>query len=128
MHEMQLSALTAGLLSGTFYVIYAALQIPAGFLFDRKSTRRLLTIKTLICSTGCFLFAASYSLTGLFLGRFLIGAGSAFAFIGLSHLLRQHYPLKRFAFMIGLSDLYNLGCCVYSSIIKPVLMFRLVAK
>jgi len=31
-------------------------------------------------------------------------------------------------FMIGLSDLYNIGCCVYSSIIKPVLMFRLVAK
>ena len=124
MHEMQLSALTAGLLSGTFYVIYAALQIPAGILFDRKSTRRLLTINTLICSTGCFLFAASYSLTGLFLGRFLIGAGSAFAFIGLSHLLRQHYPLKRFAFMIGLSE--TLG--FFATVVGIISMGALVAQ
>ena len=124
MHEMQLSALTAGLLSGIFYIIYAALQIPAGILFDRKSTRRLLTVNTLICSGGCFLFAASYSLAGLFLGRFLIGAGSSFAFIGLSHLLRQHYPLRRFAFMIGLSE--TLGFIV--TVIGMIVMGALVSQ
>ena len=124
MHEMQLSALTAGLLSGTFYIIYSALQIPAGILFDRKSTRRLLTVNTLICSGGCFLFAASYSLTGLFFGRFLIGAGSSFAFIGLSHLLRQHYPLRRFAFMIGLSE--TLG--FFATVLGIITMGALVAQ
>jgi len=104
MHDMQLSALTAGLLSSSLYVIYTALQIPVGILFDRKNSRLLLSINASICSMGCFLFAASHSLLGLFIGRSLIGAGSAFAFVGLSHLLREHYPLKQFAFMIGLSE------------------------
>jgi MFS family permease len=104
MSDMHLSALTAGLLSGAFYVVYTALQIPVGILFDRKDTRTLLVVNVLLLSLGCFIFAASDHLLGLFLGRLIIGAGSAFAFIGLSHLLRQHYPLKQFAFMIGLSE------------------------
>lgn len=104
MHDMQLSALTAGLLSGALYVVYTGLQVPVGILYDQKNTRRLMAINALVCSLGCFVFAASDGLAGLFLGRLLIGAGSSFAFIGLSHLLRQHYPLKQFAFMIGLSE------------------------
>ena len=104
MHEMALSALTAGLLSGAFYAVYTTLQIPVGILFDRKSTRSLLATNALLCSIGCFVFGFSDSLVGLFIGRALIGAGSSFAFIGLSHLLRQHYPLKQFAYMIGLSE------------------------
>ena len=104
MHEMALSALTAGLLSGAFYAVYTTLQIPVGILFDRKSTRSLLATNALLCSIGCFVFGFSDSLVGLFIGRALIVAGSSFAFIGLSHLLRQHYPLKQFAYMIGLSE------------------------
>lgn len=104
MHDMQLSGFTAGLLSSSFYIIYTGLQIPVGILFDKTNTRLLLSINVLICSIGCFIFAASTGLMGLFLGRLLIGSGSAFAFIGLSHLLRKHYPLKQFAFMIGLSE------------------------
>jgi MFS family permease len=104
MIELKLSALTAGLLGSSFYLVYTALQIPVGILYDRKNTRKLMSYNALLCSLGCLLFAASYSLPGLFLGRILVGAGSAFAFIGLSHLLRQHYPLRQFSFMIGLSE------------------------
>lgn len=105
MHEMKLTALTAGLLSSSFYLIYTTLQIPAGILFDRKNTRILLSSNALLCCIGCLIFAKSTGLFGLFLGRSLIGAGSAFAFVGLSHLLRQYFPTKRFAFMIGLSEM-----------------------
>lgn len=104
MQDMQLSAFTAGLLSSSFYVIYTSLQIPVGILFDRNNTRTLMSFNALLCSLGCLLFATSHNLIGLFLGRLLMGGGSAFAFIGLSHILRQHFPPKRFAFMIGLSE------------------------
>ena len=124
MHDMRLSALTAGLLSGSFYMIYTGLQIPVGILFDKTNTRLLLAINALLCSIGCFVFATSYGLTGLFLGRLLIGGGSAFAFIGLSHLLRQHYPLKQFAFMIGLSE--TLG--FVTTVIGMIVMGALVTK
>lgn len=104
MHDMSLSALMAGLLGSSFYFVYTSMQIPVGILFDRKNTRLLLSINALLCSIGCFIFAKSTGLLGLFLGRMLIGTGSSFAFVGLSHLLRQYYPAQRFAFMIGLSE------------------------
>nr|WP_241480438.1 MFS transporter [Legionella norrlandica] len=104
MHEENISALSAGLLSSAFYYVYTSFQIPVGILFDRYNTRILLSINAALCATGCFIFASGYSLPTLFLGRLVIGAGSAFAFIGLSHLLRQHFPLKQYAFMIGLSE------------------------
>lgn len=104
MLEFQWSALRAGLLSSAFYYVYTSLQIPVGLLFDAKDTRYLLAFNALICSLGCFIFAFSYSFSTLVMGRMLMGWGSAFAFVGLSHLLRQHFPLRQFAFMIGLSE------------------------
>ena len=117
MHDMDLSALTAGLLSGIFYVVYTGLQIPVGVLFDHKNARRLLSVNALICSIGCFLFANSYNLPGLFLGRLMIGTGSAFAFIGLSLVLRQQYPIRQFAFMIGLSETLGFTATVIGMIV-----------
>lgn len=104
MHEMQLSAFTAGLLSSSFYYVYTSLQLPVGILFDRYNTRSLLTVNAGLCALGCFFFASGHSLFTLFLGRLIIGGGSAFAFIGLSHLLRQHFPLRHYGFMVGLSE------------------------
>ncbi|MDI9819083.1 MULTISPECIES: MFS transporter [unclassified Legionella] len=104
MHEMRISAFAAGILSSAFYYVYTSMQIPVGMLFDRKSTRLLLTANVLVCSVGCVFFAHSHNFFLLMIGRMLIGAGSAFAFVGLSHLLRQHFPLKHFGFMMGLSE------------------------
>ena len=104
MHEQQFSALTAGLLSSAFYYVYTSMQIPVGILFDNYNTRSLLYLNAALCALGCFIFAAGQTLPLLFFGRLVIGAGSAFAFIGMSHLLRQHFPIKQYAFMIGLSE------------------------
>ena len=116
MHEQNLSALTAGLLASAFYYVYTSFQIPVGMLFDRYNTRTLLAGNAALCSLGCFLFATGQTLTYLFLGRLIIGAGSAFAFVGLSHLLRQHYPLKHYAFMIGLSETLGFTITVFGMI------------
>lgn len=104
MHEMALSALATGILSSSFYYVYTSLQIPVGILFDIKSTRFLMTMGTIVCSIGCFLFAHSYTFSSLMAGRLLLGSGAAFAFIGLSHLIRTHFTSQQFAFMIGLSE------------------------
>ncbi len=122
MHDMHLSALTAGILSSALYIVYTSLQIPVGILFDKQNTRTLMAVNALLCSIGCFVFAASYSLFGLFVGRLLIGTGSAFAFIGLSHLLRQHYPLRQFAFMIGLSETLGFAATVIGMIAMGTLI------
>jgi MFS family permease len=104
MNEQHFSALTAGLLSSAFYYVYTTMQIPVGILFDRYNVRFLLFINAALCSVGCFVFATGHDLPLLFLGRLIIGAGSAFAFVGVSHLLRQHFPVQHYAFMVGLSE------------------------
>lgn len=116
MHEQNLSALTAGLLSSAFYYVYTSFQMPVGLLFDRYNTRTLLSLNAALCALGCFLFANGHTLPWLFTGRLIIGAGSAFAFVGLSHLLRQHYPLKQYAFMIGLSETLGFTVTVFGMI------------
>lgn len=116
MHEQKLSALTAGLLSSAFYYVYTTFQIPVGVLFDRYNTRVLLSINAALCAIGCFVFASGHTLTVLFWGRLIIGAGSAFAFVGLTHILRQHFPLRRYAFMIGVSETLGFTLTVFGMI------------
>src|SRR3990167_5585057 len=96
MYEMNLSALTAAMLSSSFYIIYTGLQIPVGILCDKNNPKILLTTTALICGFGCLIFASSHTLISLFIGRFLIGIGSAFAFVSLAHLVRRHYPINNF--------------------------------
>lgn len=106
MHQIEITAFTAGLLSSAFYFVYTTLQVPVGFLFDSKNTRLLLSGSTFIMSIGCFIFSHSIQLPYLFIGRFLMGLGSAFAFVGLSHLLREHFPVRKFAFWLGFSETF----------------------
>lgn len=116
MHEQKISALCAGLLSSAFYYVYTSFQIPVGLLFDRYNTRTLLSLNAALCALGCFLFASGHSLTALFFGRLIIGAGSAFAFVGLTLVLRQNYPLKKYAFMIGVSETLGFTLTVFGMI------------
>lgn len=104
MHEQAISAFTAGLLSSAFYYVYTSMQIPVGLLFDRFDARILLAFNAIICALGCFIFAVVHSIPALFFGRLVIGAGSSFAFVGLSHLLRRYFPIKRYAFLVGFSE------------------------
>jgi len=104
MHEQGFSALIAGLLSSSFYYVYTSMQIPVGLLFDRYNIRTLLSVNAFLCSLGCLLFSVGTTLPTLFCGRLIIGFGSSFAFVGLTRVLRQHFPLKQYAFMIGLSE------------------------
>ncbi|OGV25602.1 MAG: hypothetical protein A3F18_08145 [Legionellales bacterium RIFCSPHIGHO2_12_FULL_37_14] len=101
---MTLSAYEAGFLASAYYYVYATLQVPVGMLFDKKSVRMLLTLNALICSIGCISFAYSNSLVGLTVSRLIMGTGSAFAFVGVAHILRVHFEVKEFGFMIGLSE------------------------
>lgn len=108
MVELNLSAIMGGLLSSSFYWIYTLMQIPVGILFDRQNTRIILMSSVFICSIGCFVFSASHELGTLFLGRILIGLGASFAFVGITQILRVHFELKSFAFMIGLTETIGL--------------------
>jgi MFS family permease len=116
MEEQNMSALTAGLLSSSFYYVYTGLQIPVGLLFDKYNSRFLISVNAAVCALGCFIFAYSPNLPMLFLGRFVIGAGSAFSFIGVTHILRRHFPVNQYAFMVGLSETLGFSLTVFGMV------------
>lgn len=92
-----------GNLSGSFYYYsYVILQILVGLLMDRFGPRRLLTMACALCAVGAYLFACSDHVTIAMVGRFLIGFGSAFAFVGAAKLATIWLPPERFALVSGI--------------------------
>ncbi len=116
MRDMHLSALTGGLLSGLFYIIYTGLQIPAGILCDHFNPRPILCACACICAAGCWVFASSHHLLGLYCGRGLIAIGSAFSFVCLTHLVREHYPIRLFTVLIGTTETLSFLAAIFGII------------
>lgn len=97
----QLDAASFGNLTGIYYSIYIPIQLLVGVLLDRFGPRRLVTMALLSCCIGSYLFASSHWLWVAFVGRFLIGFGSAFAFVGALKLVSIWFSGHRFAVITG---------------------------
>ncbi len=98
-----LDATKLGHLSAFYYYAYTPMQLPVGLMMDRYGPRNILTIAVLSCAGGTLLFAYAPTLSMAALGRFLIGFGSAFAFVGVLKLASTWLPANRFALISGLT-------------------------
>ena len=101
-----------GTLSGIFFYAYAALQIPLGVMLDRWGARRTLAGAATVCAVGTVLFATANTLPVAYAGRALIGAGSAFGWIGTLTLIGLWFPPNRFAFVAGITALIGMAGAV----------------
>lgn len=97
-----ISATGFGSLVGVYYLVYTPMQIVVGPLLDLYGPRIVLTVATGLCALGSFMFALTHSLFIAGVGRFLIGLGSAFAFVGAMKLAAVWLPANRFATFAGL--------------------------
>lgn len=102
MREYHLTGAELGNLSAVYYHAYVPMQIIVGLLMDRYGPRRLLTWACLLCAVGTYLFAGGYNLQTAAVGRFLVGFGSAFAFVGALKLATIWLPPNRFALVSGM--------------------------
>ncbi len=110
MVDFQMGAAVLGNLSAAYFYAYAAMQIPSGMLADAIGPRRLSTLAALIASAGIFIFALSNHLWLAYLGRLLIGASVAVAFVACMKLAGHWFPTNRFATITGVALLLgNLG-------------------
>jgi MFS family permease len=64
-----------GLLTSTYFITFAAFQLPLGVLLDRFGPRKVEAALLVVGASGALTFAYADSMKGLIIGRALIGLG-----------------------------------------------------
>ena len=110
MRDFSISGAALGNLSAAYFYSYAAMQIPSGLLVDSIGPRRLSTYACIVCAIGVLTFAWGPNLYYAYVGRFLIGASVAVAFVTCMKLAGHWFPVNRFATVTGVALLVgNIG-------------------
>jgi len=95
LNHFTLNASELGLLSATYFYADLILLIPAGYILDHYSVKRVLILSMVACLIGNTGFALTDSvwLAGFF--RALTGGANAFAFLGCMVLATRWFPAKQ---------------------------------
>jgi sugar phosphate permease len=101
--DFETSAAQLGTLHASFFLIYAAIQIPTGVLADRLGPRYVGSIGGIVLSLGAVGFALSGSYLAAFASRALIGLGSGVIFVSILRFCANWYRPDEFATMTGLT-------------------------
>lgn len=104
MLSFHIGAAALGTMAAFYYYIYTPMQLVVGLLMDRYGPRRLFTLAGLSCGLGTYLFASTTNILVAEMGRFLVGFGSAFGFVGVLKLATIWLPPDRFAVVAGLTS------------------------
>lgn len=103
MDELRLTHADLGLLTATYFAAFAVMQLPLGVWLDRYGARRTETILLLIAASGAVVFALSPGLSGLWLGRMLLGIGASACLMAPFHAFRQwHAPQRQAQLACGM--------------------------
>ena len=108
MGEFNMNAAGLGLIASLYFYSYTAMQIPSGLLYDRFGPRLLIAIACGLCALGALFFGLSTTAFHLGIGRFLLGIGSAFAYVGALTVAARWFPPSTFALFVGI--LQFIGC------------------
>ncbi len=92
-----------GNLTAYYYYAYAPLQLPVGVAVDRYGARRSLITACCISIAGILTFTIANSLALAEVGRFMIGFGSAFAYVTVLKLATIWLPRRFFATATGIA-------------------------
>ena len=80
--EFNLTSGELGLLGGAYFLGFASIQIPLGYLLDSKGPRKIVSYFLLLTIIGLILFSLAQNLTMLLISRILIGVGVGACLMG----------------------------------------------
>lgn len=100
-NEFGLSAADLGVLTAVLFLTFGAVQLPLGVWLDRSGPRRVQAVLLSIAAIGAVVFAYAHTLTGLIVGRALIGVGVAGALMAGLKALVLWFPAERIALANG---------------------------
>lgn len=100
--DMHMSASVLGILASVFFFTYGVMQLPSGLLADSLGPRRTLPLFFALAAGGAMLFGLADSVSGLFVGRALMGLGLSVVFICGIKLISSWFAPRSFARMSGI--------------------------
>ena len=80
--EFNLTAGELGLLAGGYFLGFASMQIPLGYLLDKHGPKKIVSSFLLIAIIGATAFSLAESFAGLLISRILIGVGVSACLMG----------------------------------------------
>ena len=80
--EFNLNAGDLGLLAGGYFLGFASMQIPLGYLLDKHGPKKIVSSFLLIAIIGTGAFALAQNFAGLLISRILIGIGVSACLMG----------------------------------------------
>tara|TARA_B100001250_G_scaffold377645_1_gene366883 strand:- start:142 stop:1359 length:1218 start_codon:yes stop_codon:yes gene_type:complete len=80
--EFNLNAGDLGLLAGGYFLGFASMQIPLGYLLDKHGPKKIVSAFLLIAIIGTIAFSLAQSFSGLLISRILIGVGVSACLMG----------------------------------------------
>ncbi len=100
--ELGLTSRDLGLLTGVYFLAFSAVQIPAGILIDTYGPRRVNAIMMLLAAAGTIVFGMAHTVTGLVIGRAMVGIGVSVCLGAAFKALVQVFPVQRLPLLNGL--------------------------
>jgi MFS family permease len=95
MEDLHLSNADLGLLTSAYFLGFASMQLPLGSWLDKYGARRTESALLLFAAVGAAIFAMSSTLTGLWIGRAMIGIGVSSCLMAPLKAYRVWYPAQR---------------------------------
>lgn len=121
-NSFHLTETSFGYLVAFYYYAYTLMQIPVGLSIDKFGPRRVLTFACAICAFGTYCFATTTYTPIAQLARFMIGFGSAFAYVGVLKLTNDWLPSKFFAPVTGLCNTLGMLGAIFGEVTMEYLV------
>jgi sugar phosphate permease len=93
-----------GDIAAIYFYAYAIMQIPVGMILDRFRVRWPLAAAILIAGAGAVGFSLAFDVRQAIAGRLIMGASSAFSFLGCLKLVQEWFPVSRFSTLAGMTN------------------------
>lgn len=121
--DMSLNPAAMGVVLSSFFIAYAIMQLPGGWLADRFGSKKVILVSLLLWSVFTVLTGFAWSLASLIVIRFLFGIGEgAFpcaSFKGIPEYFPRPERPKMISFLVSSN---YIGSAIAPLLIAPLLM------
>lgn len=118
MSQFAIDATAFGFLTSMYYYGYSGMQIPLAIALDRYQPRFVIAACAFLCGAATLMFTYTTNWYLALLARFLVGAGSAIGFLGVSKITSIWFSSADYSKMVGFSFTLGILGAVYGG--RPV--------